>query len=115
MSATPEKGLWAMPIWASSAARSWASSLKFIDRRSATLFIDLAVTGMYSEIWMPRAAVSMAFALPPLGRPGLGSKVSTWLGAPGSQIRMTVLHLPVAFVPSFFSGGVWGVVWVPPL
>src|SRR4029450_4949387 len=33
----------------------------------------------------------IAFALPPLGRPGLGSNVSIWLGAPGSQIRITVV------------------------
>src|SRR5262245_2311921 len=92
MSATPENGLWAMPIWASSAARSWASSLKFIERRSATLFNAFAVTGMYSEIWTPFTAVSMAFALPPLGRPGFGSNISVWLGAPGSQMRITVLH-----------------------
>src|SRR6516225_3043749 len=98
MSATPEKGLWAMPIWASSAARSWASSLKLMDRRRAMLFIAFAVMGMYSEIWMPLAAVSIAFALPPLGRPGLGSKVSTWLGAPGSQIRITVLHFLATLV-----------------
>src|SRR5262245_42473307 len=50
---------------------------------------------MYSEIWMPLAAVSMAFALPPLGRPGFGSNVSIWLGAPGSQMRITVLHFLV--------------------
>src|SRR5262249_20955813 len=111
----PENGLCAMPICASSAARSCASSRKFIERRSAMLFIFLAVTGMYSEIWMPLAAVSMAFALPPLGRPGFGSKVSTWLGAPGSQIRITVLHFLPFEVVSFFSGVVWGVVWVEPL
>src|SRR5689334_2878397 len=92
MSATPENGLWAMPIWASSAARSWASSLKLIERSSAMCFICFAVAGMYSEIWRPFTDVSMALALPPLGRPGLGSKVSIWLGAPGSQMRITVLH-----------------------
>src|SRR5258706_16126026 len=92
MSATPETGLWAIPIWARRAARSCASSLKLIDRRRATFFICLAVWGMYSEICRPLTAVSMAFALPPLGRPGFGSKVSVWLGAPGSQIRITVLH-----------------------
>src|SRR5882672_10451703 len=114
MSATPENGLCAMPICARSAARSWASSLKFIERRRATCFIAFAVWGMYSEIWMPFAAVSMAFALPPLGRPGFGSNVSTWLGAPGSQMRITVLHFLPALVVSFFgSAGVWGVVWVP--
>src|SRR5689334_391156 len=102
MSATPENGLWAIPIWASSAARSWASSLKLIDRRRATLFRCFAVTGMYSEIWTPLTAVSMAFALPPFGRPGFGSKVSTWLGAPGSQIRITVVAF-LDFGASFFS------------
>ena len=44
--------------------------------------------GMSDEKWTPGIFVGMLPNGPPLGRPGFGSHVSNWLGAPHSQRRM---------------------------
>ena len=54
----------------------------------AMSFICLASLGRCSLIKMPGTAVSMALNSPPLAWPGLGSKVSIWLGPPVIQSRM---------------------------
>ena len=43
--------------------------------------------------WTPDTAVPMALNSPPVGRPGLGSKVSMWLGPPAMYSRMQALCL----------------------
>ena len=47
-----------------------------------------AQRGKSEENWTPGIFVGMLPKGPPLGRPGLGSQVSNWLGAPQSHSRM---------------------------
>ena len=54
----------------------------------AISFICRASRGRCSLIRMPGTAVSIALNSPPLAWPGLGSKVSIWLGPPVIQSRM---------------------------
>ena len=56
----------------------------------------LAHFGISDEKWTPGTAVGMLPNGPPMGRPGFGSQVSNWLGAPQSQSRMT-------FFSAFFA------------
>ena len=53
--------------------------------------MTLAVCSQPSAIWMPGTAVSIALVSPPLSVPGLGSKVSSWLGPPAIQSRMQAI------------------------
>ena len=69
-------------------ARPWSPSLVLIERRIATSFIWAASLGRCSEIRTPGAAVSIALNGPPCEWPGLGSKVSVWLGPPVIHKRM---------------------------
>src|SRR4051794_23003324 len=55
-------------------------------------FICPASLGRCSLIWMPGTAVSIALNWPPLAWPGLGSKVSVWLGPPVIQSKMHALR-----------------------
>src|SRR5437762_1958222 len=50
-----------------------------------------AILGRFSLIWTPEIVVGMVFVSPPLAWPGLGSKVSNWLGPPPIQSRMQAL------------------------
>ena len=50
-----------------------------------------------SASWMPLAAVAMALVPPAIFLPGCGSKVSSWLGPPPSQSRMTDCAGPRVF------------------
>ncbi len=54
----------------------------------AISFIWRASRGRCSLIRIPGTAVSIALNSPPLAWPGLGSKVSIWLGPPVIQSRM---------------------------
>ena len=51
--------------------------------------IRWAIFGISSEIWTPGTAVGIERNGPPVGVPGLGSQVSSWLEPPASQSRMT--------------------------
>ena len=57
--------------------------------------IRWAILGISSEMWMPGTAVGIDRNGPPVGVPGLGSHVSSWLEPPASQSRMTRLSLPL--------------------
>ena len=51
--------------------------------------IRWAIFGISSEMWMPGTDVGIDRNGPPVGVPGLGSHVSSWLDPPASQSRMT--------------------------
>ena len=51
--------------------------------------IRAAIFGISSEMWMPGTEVGIDRNGPPVGAPGLGSQVSSWLEPPASQSRMT--------------------------
>ena len=53
--------------------------------------MTLAVCSQPSAIEMPGTDVSMALVAPPCSVPGLGSKVSSWLGPPAIQSRMQAI------------------------
>lgn len=50
-----------------------------------------ASRGKYSQKWAPGTLVGTVPNGPPVGAPGLGSKVSNWLGAPLIRTKMTRL------------------------
>ena len=60
----------------------------YIERITAARSICLASLGRCSLIITPGADVAIALNGPPLACPGLGSKVSSWLGPPGIHSRM---------------------------
>src|SRR5438270_12398127 len=66
-----------------------------MERTSANLSMRLAIFGSSSEIWMPATLVEIGLKLLFV----LGSQVSTWLGPPSSQKRITALAFPFAGEP----------------
>src|SRR5436190_23880557 len=60
----------------------------------ASLSASSAIRGMCSQISTPLARVLIALNGPPNFVPGLGSKVSRWLGPPFIQSRMQALVFP---------------------
>ena len=52
-------------------------------------FIRFAIFGINSEMLMPGTDVGIDRNGPPVGVPGLGSQVSSWLEPPASQSRIT--------------------------
>src|SRR5579864_8750250 len=63
-----------------------------MERTSANLSIRLAIFGSSSEMWMPGTLVEIGLKL----LFDLGSHVSTWLGPPSSQNRITDFALASA-------------------
>src|SRR5437773_1843943 len=61
-----------------------------MDRTRANLSMRFAIFGSNSEIWMPGTLVEIGLKLLFV----LGSHVSTWLGPPSSQKRITACALP---------------------
>src|SRR3954452_2743156 len=53
--------------------------------------MSFAIFGSSSQMWTPGTTVGIALYGPPVGRPGLGSQVSSWLAPPASQRRITRL------------------------
>src|SRR5262245_49580999 len=64
---------------------------------TASLSACSATSGSCSENFAPLMRVSIALNSPPVFVPGLGSKVSMWLGPPFIQRRMQ--DLPRDFLP----------------
>ena len=60
----------------------------FIERTMLSLSAIEAHCGISAEKWRPGIFVGVLPNGPPPGRPGFGSQVSNWLGAPHSQRRM---------------------------
>ena len=69
-------------------ARKCSGCAVFMLRTMFSLSAMPAHFGMSDEKCTPGIFVEMLPNGPPLGRPGLGSHVSNWLGAPQSQSRM---------------------------
>ena len=69
-------------------ARAWFPSLAVIERMTATSCMTWDIRGRPSASWIPGTAESIALVSPPLACPGLGEKVSNWLGPPRMYSRM---------------------------
>jgi hypothetical protein len=62
--------------------------LLVIERMTANSFMTAAVRVQCSAIWTPETFVEIALVGPCVSAPGLGSKVSNWLGPPAIHSRM---------------------------
>src|SRR6185503_4050607 len=82
-------GAW--PVWRTYCPRPWSPSLEVSDRMIDRSFISAAMRGRCSQTWIPRTAVSIALNGPFVSCPGLGSKVSMWLGPPSMKRTITDL------------------------
>src|SRR5262245_11487296 len=72
-------------------ARPWLPSLDVIERMTAKSRITPAVLVQCSAMAIPGADVPIALVGPWFSAPGLGSKVSNWLGPPAIQSKMQAL------------------------
>src|SRR6185436_7888666 len=82
-------GTW--PVWRTYCPRPWSPSFEVSDRMIDRSFISAATRGRCSQIWIPRAAVSIALNGPFVSWPGFGSNVSMWLGPPSMKRTITAL------------------------
>ena len=67
----------------------WSPFLVLSERMMQVWCIRAAISGMSSEMWIPGTDVGIARNGPPVGAPGLGSQVSSWLEPPASQSKIT--------------------------